>query len=467
MLQGHEPGARWKLQEHRVTTIGRSSRNEISLVHQSISRFHCEVSYINGLWYIADLNSKKGTILNGQPVKERDVLRPGDIVRLDKNVFKFDLIDETAKDDESMMAIRDAAMDAKAAGRGEGASLDDMRMRSQLGDEEDEEAAPRIPFKLLADVGVIVGAAIVVAVAVTVVHTTMQRKTNKGNELKAQWVKGAKEDYAGVTQQLVKAGPAGLAEGLKELKAVVLKYPGTEESAEALKKFREVEARWFEYEMTQISTAEQEGNFRNALAFAGALEENLTDPTLTDVVKEREEFTERLATVTFDTIRKDAQVLLDQGKVDEARGLFLKTAETIGVPKLETQAKFYADQIKNKGTGTELSQPPKMEPAPTPPKAAPKATPAVEPKPVVKPPAPPPPPEEDVEGKLKPLNKDEDLKPGAPAVTPGTTPKEPPKDPKKTDKDKKDKKKKDEGKQPDDKPPEDFEENFKPPVDMR
>ena len=49
MIQGNDPGARWGLQETRVITIGRSSRNCISLTNPSVSRFHCEISYINGL----------------------------------------------------------------------------------------------------------------------------------------------------------------------------------------------------------------------------------------------------------------------------------------------------------------------------------------------------------------------------------------------------------------------------------
>ncbi len=56
----------YRLPENRVTTIGRSTRNSIVVVNPDVSRFHCELSYVNGRWELHDLNSKKGTIVNGE-----------------------------------------------------------------------------------------------------------------------------------------------------------------------------------------------------------------------------------------------------------------------------------------------------------------------------------------------------------------------------------------------------------------
>ncbi len=66
VIQGPEPGIIYRLPENRVTTIGRSTRNSIVVVNPDVSRFHCELSYVNGRWELHDLNSKKGTIINGE-----------------------------------------------------------------------------------------------------------------------------------------------------------------------------------------------------------------------------------------------------------------------------------------------------------------------------------------------------------------------------------------------------------------
>ena len=435
MLQGDEPGARWKLQENRVTTVGRSSRNEISLVHPSISRFHCEISYINGLWYLADLNSRKGTVLNGVPVTDREVLKPGDIVRLSKNVLKFDMIDETAKDDEAMMAIRDAALDVKAgAGAGESA-LEDMRMRSQLGE---EEARPRIDRKLLMDVGIIAGSAVVVAVVVAVVLGVLRQRVNAANGLREKWAQDAKTSLDAALAD-VNAGPVRWPGALVALVGVAKEYPGTEESKTAVTQVRQLEALWIEHVLGQIAGAEAAANYRDALAHSAVLKEGLMDPQLKRFVQERQEFTERLARTTFRRIKDEAELLLADDKKDEAVQLFEKAKETIGVPDLVNEAQFNIDLIQGKATGPDASV--YAEPEPQPGAAGPQPQPKPEPPPV---------PEEDIEDKLKPPTRDDGRGPAVPP-TGGESERKPKRDPDK--------------KLPP--PPEDdIENNFRPPTPL-
>ncbi len=89
MIQGEMPGERWKIDPTRVTSIGRSVRNKVQLLSPSVSRFHCEIAFSNGLWYISDLNSRKGTLLNGRDVENREVMKPGDVIRISGNLLRF------------------------------------------------------------------------------------------------------------------------------------------------------------------------------------------------------------------------------------------------------------------------------------------------------------------------------------------------------------------------------------------
>jgi signal transduction histidine kinase/pSer/pThr/pTyr-binding forkhead associated (FHA) protein len=60
-------------------TVGRHPDNAISLLLESVSRFHARLDFENGVWLLTDLNSSNGTFLNGQrlgpesrPVSDRD-----------------------------------------------------------------------------------------------------------------------------------------------------------------------------------------------------------------------------------------------------------------------------------------------------------------------------------------------------------------------------------------------------------
>ena len=137
MIQGPEPGCVYKLRDNRVTTIGRSSRNTIRVTSPTVSRFHGEVACINGHWEVNDLNSKKGTMLNGQRIADKADLKPGDLVRLSATVFRFDLVEESALQDSALIAIKEAELDQQLVVKGEGTgTFDEIRLRSRLEHEQ-------------------------------------------------------------------------------------------------------------------------------------------------------------------------------------------------------------------------------------------------------------------------------------------------------------------------------------------
>jgi hypothetical protein len=79
------------LKGHRVpisdqsVIIGRGGRNancDIELPERQVSRQHAEIFADQGGYYIRDLNSKNGTYLNEQPVREPVRLQDNDIIQI-------------------------------------------------------------------------------------------------------------------------------------------------------------------------------------------------------------------------------------------------------------------------------------------------------------------------------------------------------------------------------------------------
>ncbi len=79
---------RFPLAKPRVT-IGRSRESDIFLPDQWLSRHHAEIVEKGDGFYLADLQSKNGTLLNGEPVREERRLREGDVITLGEHVLTF------------------------------------------------------------------------------------------------------------------------------------------------------------------------------------------------------------------------------------------------------------------------------------------------------------------------------------------------------------------------------------------
>ena len=68
--------------------IGRSSKNDLFLDHESISRHHARITFDGTSYWVSDLNSTNGTFVNDDPVKEQR-LNDGDQVRIGRSIVKF------------------------------------------------------------------------------------------------------------------------------------------------------------------------------------------------------------------------------------------------------------------------------------------------------------------------------------------------------------------------------------------
>ena len=76
---GIPAGATWELLSG--LTIGRKPGNGIEMDDPFLSGNHAEIVREAGEWWLGDLGSTNGTLLNGAPVVSRTALRPGDIVQ--------------------------------------------------------------------------------------------------------------------------------------------------------------------------------------------------------------------------------------------------------------------------------------------------------------------------------------------------------------------------------------------------
>ena len=81
---------RFPLVKGRIT-IGRSRDSDIFLPDQWLSRQHAEIRQKPDGYYVSDLGSKNGTLLNGGRIHEEHRLRAGDIITLGEHVLTFSL----------------------------------------------------------------------------------------------------------------------------------------------------------------------------------------------------------------------------------------------------------------------------------------------------------------------------------------------------------------------------------------
>jgi signal transduction histidine kinase len=73
----------------RVVTVGRHPNNDISLLLESVSRFHAKLELVGSHWILTDLNSSNGTYVNGERIATPRTLAEGDVVTFGRADFVF------------------------------------------------------------------------------------------------------------------------------------------------------------------------------------------------------------------------------------------------------------------------------------------------------------------------------------------------------------------------------------------
>jgi diguanylate cyclase (GGDEF)-like protein len=68
--------------------IGRSSKNDLFLDQESVSRHHARITFDGTHYWVGDLKSTNGTFVNDEPIREQR-LKDGDQVRIGRSILKF------------------------------------------------------------------------------------------------------------------------------------------------------------------------------------------------------------------------------------------------------------------------------------------------------------------------------------------------------------------------------------------
>lgn len=74
-----------------VTGIGRNSSNTIVVEDDYASGEHLLIALRGQQWWLEDLGSSNGTLLNGQPLQEATIISVGDVVTIGHTSLKLEL----------------------------------------------------------------------------------------------------------------------------------------------------------------------------------------------------------------------------------------------------------------------------------------------------------------------------------------------------------------------------------------
>ncbi|BBM83702.1 FHA domain-containing protein [Candidatus Uabimicrobium amorphum] len=87
IISGNNQNTSYKVQQK--TTIGRLANNTIAIDDTKSSRQNSLVFIKDGLYYIRDLKSRNGTIVNGEKIENIQQLFAGDRIKVGNTIFIF------------------------------------------------------------------------------------------------------------------------------------------------------------------------------------------------------------------------------------------------------------------------------------------------------------------------------------------------------------------------------------------
>jgi pSer/pThr/pTyr-binding forkhead associated (FHA) protein len=111
---GPQPGMRWPL--GALVTVGRDASCAVILADSSVSRQHAQIVRQPNGYYVHDLNSQNGTLVNGQPLLAPTLLRAGDMLQVGEVVLGCERAAQadTAVTDAAIRVDAESAPDVEA-----------------------------------------------------------------------------------------------------------------------------------------------------------------------------------------------------------------------------------------------------------------------------------------------------------------------------------------------------------------
>jgi two-component system, cell cycle response regulator len=88
VIYGEELGRKYDLEDGK-TVVGRSSKCEIQIDHDSVSRQHVRFTVKDGRCTLEDLGSTNGTFVNDETISGKVALRNADLIKVGRAVLKF------------------------------------------------------------------------------------------------------------------------------------------------------------------------------------------------------------------------------------------------------------------------------------------------------------------------------------------------------------------------------------------
>jgi pSer/pThr/pTyr-binding forkhead associated (FHA) protein/HD-GYP domain-containing protein (c-di-GMP phosphodiesterase class II) len=103
---------REKTLAEKPLTIGRDAEAGIQILDRSASRFHAEIFPVGGMYFVKDLESKNGTFINDDRLKDEELLREGDVIKIGSTELVYESGSALAEDDDAnRIAYQDDAAD--------------------------------------------------------------------------------------------------------------------------------------------------------------------------------------------------------------------------------------------------------------------------------------------------------------------------------------------------------------------
>ncbi|HEY5927522.1 MAG TPA: sigma 54-interacting transcriptional regulator [Kofleriaceae bacterium] len=89
IIGGDHVGRKHEFAAHRLV-VGADPRADFVIDDSTLSKFHCELSIVDGVIYVRDLNSRNRTLVDQVPVIEAQ-LRDGAVLTLGRTILRFDV----------------------------------------------------------------------------------------------------------------------------------------------------------------------------------------------------------------------------------------------------------------------------------------------------------------------------------------------------------------------------------------